>query len=132
LLHKDPPKGHPAREALEHQNDAGLAGKREHVGVDGPIGNPDLISGDRETRHGVYGAHPASDLEKDNTVIEPRTGLPMNVGRYGEGAGGTDGNTAIHGLESPPNTVTGQPGVTGDVSQTGTNWEAIRKANTPY
>ena len=49
LLHKDPPKGHPAREMMEHQHesDARGIGKREHVGIDGPIGNPDMISGDR-------------------------------------------------------------------------------------
>lgn len=51
LLHKDPPKGHPAREAMEHQQHQtdpyGSAGKREHVGVDGPIGDPNMISGDR-------------------------------------------------------------------------------------
>jgi hypothetical protein len=50
LLHKDPPKGHPAREAMEHQQATdtyGSAGKREHVGVDGPIGSPTMISGDR-------------------------------------------------------------------------------------
>lgn len=45
-LHKDPPKGHPAREALEHHELGEMqGGKREHVGVDGPIGNPDAISG---------------------------------------------------------------------------------------
>lgn len=47
LLQKDPPKGHPAREALEHHNEGDFGGKREHIGVDGPIGHPDLISGDR-------------------------------------------------------------------------------------
>lgn len=44
-LHKDPPKGHPAREALEHHELGEIPGKREHVGVDGPIGNPNAISG---------------------------------------------------------------------------------------
>jgi hypothetical protein len=50
LLHKDPPKGHPAREAMEHQNEMdpyGHAGKREHQGIDGPIGDPNMINGDR-------------------------------------------------------------------------------------
>ena len=49
LLHKDPPKGHPAREMMEHQHerDPHGVGKREHIGIDGPIGNPDMISGDR-------------------------------------------------------------------------------------
>jgi hypothetical protein len=45
LLHKDPPPGHPAREALEHHELGSMSGKREHVGVDGPIGQPDAISG---------------------------------------------------------------------------------------
>jgi hypothetical protein len=45
LLHKDPPKGHPAREALEHHEMGDVSGKREHVGVDGPIGRSDAISG---------------------------------------------------------------------------------------
>ena len=33
----------------------------------------------------------------DGLVTEPTTGLPMNVGKYGHGAGGTDGNEAIAG-----------------------------------
>ncbi|KAI4913232.1 uncharacterized protein J4E92_009855 [Alternaria infectoria] len=126
LLHKDPPKGHPAREAMEHQQmteSTGSVGKREHMGVDGPIGNPTMISGDRETQHGVYGAHPVSDLDRDNTVTEPHTGLPMNTGRFGTGAGGTDGNPAIHGLHEHSGPAPGQ---------STTDWEAIKKGNTPY
>jgi hypothetical protein len=42
-LHKDPPVGHPAREAMEHPGSIG--GKHEHVGIDGPIGQPGLVSG---------------------------------------------------------------------------------------
>jgi len=46
LLHKDPPPGHPAREAMEHHEMGEMhGGKREHVGVDGPIGDPKAISG---------------------------------------------------------------------------------------
>lgn len=45
-LHKDPPAGHPAREALEHHEMGDMAGgKRTHMGVDGPIGDPNAISG---------------------------------------------------------------------------------------
>ncbi|CAN9095118.1 unnamed protein product [Alternaria alternata] len=129
LLHKDPPKGHPAREAMEHQQHQtdpyGSIGKKEHIGVDGPIGDPSMISGDRETRKGVYGAHPVSDLDHNNTVTEPHTGLPMNTERYGTGIGGTDGNPAIHGhhQHDVPGATSGQPA---------TDWEAIRKADTPY
>ena len=48
-LHKEPPPGHPAREAMEHQQHddqqrSPITGKREHIGTDGPIGNKDRIS----------------------------------------------------------------------------------------
>jgi hypothetical protein len=43
-LHKDPPKGHPAREALEQQQHQP---GQQRMGVDGPIGIPNQISGDR-------------------------------------------------------------------------------------
>jgi hypothetical protein len=43
----------------------------------------------------------------------------MNTERFGTGAGGIDGNPAIHGQH-----------VHGGAS--GTDWEAIRKADTPY
>jgi hypothetical protein len=46
LLHKEPPKGHPARDSLDHHEMGEMpAGKREHVGTDGPIGDPNAISG---------------------------------------------------------------------------------------
>jgi hypothetical protein len=49
----------------------------------------------------------------------------MNTERFGSGAGGTDGNPAIHGQH--------QHGVpSGAAGQSATDWEAIRKANTPY
>jgi hypothetical protein len=46
----------------------------------------------------------------------------MNTERYGTGAGGVDGNPAIHGQHAH-GAATGQ---------SGTDWEAIRKADTPY
>ncbi|OQO05821.1 hypothetical protein B0A48_09916 [Cryoendolithus antarcticus] len=33
-------------------------------------------------------------------VTEPHTGLPMNVGKYGDGHGGTDGSSTVRGFES--------------------------------
>ncbi|KAL6156823.1 hypothetical protein ACJBU6_04409 [Exserohilum turcicum] len=98
-LHKDPPKGHPAREAMQqpHESEPYAVGKRQHMGFDGPIGDANAISGDRETRHGVHGAHPTTDLDHDPTVIEPHTGLRMNAEQFGAGAGSTDGNPAIRG-----------------------------------
>ena len=35
--------------------------------------------------------------EGDGIVKDETTGLPMNVGKYGYGTGGTDGNEAIAG-----------------------------------
>ena len=51
----------------------------------------------RETSHNTYVAQPLSHNTSDK-VIEPHTGLPMNVGKYGDGHGGTDANPTVHGL----------------------------------
>ncbi|KAF1844175.1 uncharacterized protein K460DRAFT_357797 [Cucurbitaria berberidis CBS 394.84] len=110
-LHKDPPPGHPAREALENQNEGQgelYGGKREHVGIDGPIGNPNLISGDRETQKGVYGGHEIHD-----------------TGNLSAGTGGADANPNIGGYHNAPSAP-------GHHHQTAANPEAIRKADTPY
>lgn len=40
---------------------------------------------------------PGMGGEGDGMVTEPTTGLPMNVGKYGYGTGGTDANEAIAG-----------------------------------
>lgn len=110
-LHKDPPRGHPAYEALEHQQ-AVESGN-------GSTGQSNRFSGDRDTRPGAYDSYPN---EQSNKVTEPHTGLPMNVGAYGDGRGGTDGSATIHGYHDVPGG--NQGGVT--------DWEAVRKANTPY
>lgn len=80
-----------------------------------------------QTRSGVYGAHPAD--EQHNTIIEPHTGLPMNVEKYGDGHGGTDGSKTLEGYHQAPQ---GQAGQTEQQGKGVTDWEAIRKANTPY
>ncbi|KAF2120249.1 hypothetical protein BDV96DRAFT_321749 [Lophiotrema nucula] len=123
-LHKDPPKGHPAREALEHQHEHGGPGIHQHVGIDGPINRPGEISGDHETRHNVYGAHPIDDQK--HLVTEPHTGLPMNAEKYGDGHGGTDASQTVSGYHQGPG-ASNQTGATG-----ATDWDAIKKANTPY
>jgi hypothetical protein len=46
----------------------------------------------------------------------------MNT-RYGTGAGGTDGNPAIHGQHIHPGATSGQ---------SGTDWEGVRKGDTSY
>jgi len=113
-LHKDPPKGHPAREALEHHELGTVGGKQ---GNDGRVGDEHFMSG----AHGeTYGAEPHSALgQNDSKVIEPHTGLPMNVGKYGDGQGGTDANPTVHGYE-------------GGQQARQTDWEGVRKADTPY
>jgi hypothetical protein len=68
------------------------------------------------TQAGVYGAH---EPDSDNRVIEPHTGLPMNVEKYGTGAGGTDASSTVPGAHQLPQ---GQ----------GTDWEAIKKGDTLY
>jgi len=108
LLHKDLPPGHPAREVLDRPEEGRgetFTGKRGHIGIDGPIGHPDLISGDRETRKGVFGAHEIGDVHS-KTIIEPHTSLSMDVGKFGTGTGGTDGNPAIEGYHVLPGTGT--------------------------
>lgn len=45
-----------------------------------------------------------SDLDRyanqdDGKVVDPHTGLPMNVDKYGSGAGGTDGSQQIEGYQ---------------------------------
>jgi hypothetical protein len=75
-----------------------------------------------ETRHNTYGAEPLSQgLGQESKVIEPHTGLPMNVGRFGDGHGGTDGSATVHGMHEH-----------GGVGARTTDWDAIKKADTPY
>ena len=63
-------------------------------------------------------------------MIEPRTGLPMNVGRYGDGAGGIDGGPiGHHQHESVPGQVL--PG-TADLEHSTTDWADVKKKDTIY
>ncbi|OJD30124.1 dehydrin-like protein 3 [Diplodia corticola] len=122
-LHKDPPadyvRGHGG----------------EHYGTDGRIGEAGAVSGTHETRPGEYGTARPGDQE--GIVIEPHTGLPMNVGKYGSGAGGTDGNETIGGFHShgagsgvSGSNVASQGSAHG--GNIGPDWDNIKKANTPY
>jgi hypothetical protein len=66
----------------------------------------------------------------------------MNVGRFGDGHGGTDANATIHGHHEHGSnlgagSVMREPGHGGMTGATGpaattTDWEAIKKADTPY
>jgi hypothetical protein len=80
-----------------------------------------------QTQHNTYGAEPVGSAvgHSDNKVIEPHTGLPMNVGKYGDGHGGTDANPTVHGHH--------EHGVAGGAGQQRTtDWDAVKKADTPY
>lgn len=77
-LHKDPPVGYMSQE--------GLADNGRHFSADGEISRSGMVSGIGETHPGVMGG------ENEGRVVEPHTGLPMNVGNYGDGHGGTDGD----------------------------------------
>lgn len=59
----------------------------------------------------------------DGRVVEPHTGLPMNMGKYGDGAGGTDASRTVHGLHGHE---------AGAGAGSTTDWNAVRKADTPY
>ncbi|KAF2497279.1 hypothetical protein BU16DRAFT_538372 [Lophium mytilinum] len=99
-LHKDPPANHPAAQAGEGY---------------GATGQSTGLGSDSSEMHPGYG-----NSANQGVVTEPHTGLPMNVGKYGDGAGGTDGNTNIAG-------ATAHQG-----GERGADWEGIKKANTPY
>jgi len=65
--------------------------------------------------------------ENEGRVVEPHTGLPMNVGKYGDGH---DGNPAIEGFYQHAQAAHPEVGSTGN--EAGTDWQAIKKANVPY
>ena len=68
--------------------------------------------------------------ENEGRVVEPHTGLPVNVGKYRDGHGGTDGNPAIEGFHQHAQAAHPEVGSTGN--EAGTDWQAIKKANAPY
>lgn len=58
---------------------------------------PAKVQRELEERSREQGTYRGNQIGEDGIVTEPRTGLPMNVGKYGSGAGGTDGASQIHG-----------------------------------
>ena len=118
ILHPRRSKEQSAEEAEAAENERTIRGKaQEHE--DQPHG----VAADENGRHRLHkdppASHPAAQGDQ-GIVTEPHTGLPMNVGKYGSGEGGTDGaaqirNPAEEGFEP-----------------TKTDWEQIKKANTPY
>ncbi|KAL5399681.1 hypothetical protein PMIN02_000389 [Paraphaeosphaeria minitans] len=115
VLHKEPPKNHPAYETHTH----GPVGKREHMGIDGPIGDPSIVSGNHPARSGVSGAHPTSVVTGGHgTATEPHTGLSTDAEKYGDGHAGADGRRTIPGAQEGA-------GRTMD-------WDAIKKKDTLF
>lgn len=68
---------------------------------------------------------PVDELQGKGIVIEPITGLPMNVGKYGTGHGGIDGSETIEGFRKE-SAVAAAPG------ESETDWDAVKKSNTIY
>lgn len=127
-LHKGPPAGYyftgQRFGAVGYMPQEGLADNGRHFGADGEIGRSGIVSGTGETHPGVMGG------EDEGRAVEPHTGLPMNVGKYGDGYGGTDSNPAIEGFHQHAQAT--HPEVGNTENEAGTNWQAIEKANVPY
>ncbi|KAK5138509.1 hypothetical protein LTR08_000096 [Meristemomyces frigidus] len=80
--------------------------------------------------------------DESGVIIEPHTGLPMNVGKYGTtGGGGTDGAAQIQGYhETDPALQQAQHGTAetehrhapGEEGVAGPDWNKIKKGNTLY
>lgn len=56
--------------------------------------------------------------ENEGRVVEPHTNLPMNVSKYGDGHGGTDGNPAIKGFYQHAQAAHPEVGSTGNEAGT--------------
>lgn len=105
---------------IRHQRELEAAAGTGAVGVAGASFEPSLkeqqqhpdasspqrLSTDEKGHHKLHKEPPAKvqrELEErsresgDGIVIEPHTGLPMNVGKYGTGHGGTDGSNTVPG-----------------------------------
>lgn len=140
-LHKrNDPRGH---QEDKHERDLQKAREEEAArGGDHGEKKQGLLSRIMHPHHkdkqGDESQHP-----NDGIVIEPHTGLPMNVGKYGSvGRGGTDGAQQIEGYhETDPAVRSAQHGTAeategahpnAGQSDVGPDWEQIKKANTPY
>ena len=108
-LHKEPPASRPAAQATGQSQGEGAV-EQAALGDEG-----------KEVGGGVLGGQQQQSEEGvDRVVTEPHTGLPMNVGRYGSGQGGTDGAAQIR---NP---------VEEGFEPRQTDWEGVKKANVPY
>ncbi len=108
--HKDKDSGHGLLGGVLHKDKDHTAEKEKdssHRGHHGPTTTADVASTagydqhDHHERNRLHkdppkeyyekmGVPPPGSNEEKGIVIEPHTGLPMNVGKYGSGAGGTD------------------------------------------
>ncbi|KAI9849113.1 MAG: hypothetical protein M1837_005343 [Sclerophora amabilis] len=111
-LHKDPPPGYVEKVT----GGAGTAESTQHRGPHGsdPTNRTDPTVSNRGAHTGASGAG------SQGIVTEPHTGLPMDVGKYGTGAGGTDGAPigGYHEHGTVPTSTTGTSGTTGGATGT--------------
>ncbi|KAI9730213.1 MAG: hypothetical protein M1834_005977 [Cirrosporium novae-zelandiae] len=96
FFHRDKsPKDEEKEEHLDQEEVEGAAGVGAAAAVE------DAHEHGKHDRNRLHKDPPAERLSDDgekNVVIEPSTGLPMNVGKYGTGEGGTDAGP-IHGYQ---------------------------------
>lgn len=100
---------------------SGLSEDGAHRGVDN--GASLAASGGLSGARAMFGGLGAAETGNESIVNEPQTGLPMNVGTHGTGAGGTDGAENIGGFHG---------GVQDLSSYEGPDWQDIRKNDSTY
>lgn len=84
------------------------------------VSDDNRVSEDDRGRHHLHKKAVEQPQGSEGRTIDPHTGLPINTEKYGSGAGGTDGSQTIGGAHPH------------DGSVAGPDWNAIKKANTPY
>lgn len=109
--------------ALDHPTPAGRqVAAQQEAGVLVAGAGAGAVAGHSSATGGASSAlaH-GSALGDDGRVVDPHTGLPMNVAKYGSGQGGTDAAPQIPGFHE-----------TSGSGAAGPDWDAIKKSNTPY
>lgn len=130
---------HPGRKSGEGEEERG---SREGTPESSRLSADHRGSGDNrvsEDERGHHKLHKKSVEQQqqhgnggDGRVTEPHTGLPMNTEKYGSGAGGTDGSQQIEGYQAQGTGSGIGPAEGEQQGVAGPDWNAIKKANTPY
>lgn len=127
---------HPGRKSGEGEDERSREGTPEsnRLSADHRGSGDNRVSEDERGHHKLH----KKSVEQqhgnggDGRVTEPHTGLPMNTEKYGTGAGGTDGSQQIGGYQSQGTGSGIGPAEGEEQGVAGPDWNAIKKANTPY